>query len=63
MADNCELQMLAGTSLSTAVKNCMACVIMSSDVICGCVMYLCRYSAVSVTIHAFVFPSIAYIHI
>ena len=40
MAANCELQMLAGTSLSAVVKNCMACVIMSYDMICGCVRYL-----------------------
>ena len=55
MAANCGLQMLAGTSLSAAVKNCMACVILSSAVICGCVRYLCKYSAVSVIINAFVF--------
>ena len=62
MAANCELQMLAGTSLSAAIKNCMACVILSSDVICGCVRYLCKYSAVSVIINALVFPSISCIH-
>ena len=32
MAANFELQMLAGTSLSAAVKNCIACAIMSSAV-------------------------------
>ena len=30
MAANCEFQMLVGTSLSAAVKNCIACVILSS---------------------------------
>ena len=63
MATNCELQMLAGTSFSAAVKNCMECVILSSAVICGCVRYLCKYSAVSVIINAFVFPSISCIHL
>ena len=58
-----ELQMLAGTSFSATVKNCIACVILSSAVICGCVRYLCKYSAVSVIINAFVFPSISYIHL
>ena len=42
MEANCELQMLAGTSLIAAVKHCMACVILSSDVMCGCVSYLCK---------------------
>ena len=32
MAANCELQMLAGTSLSSTVKNCIACAILSSAV-------------------------------
>ena len=32
MDDNCELQILSGTSLSAAVKNCIACAIMSSAV-------------------------------
>ena len=63
MAANCELQILAGTSLSAAFKNCMACVILSSAVIYGCIRYLCKYSAVSVIIYAFVFPSIACIHL
>ena len=57
IAANCELQILAGTSFSAAVKNWMACVILSSAVIYGCVRYLCRYSAVSVMINAFVFAS------
>ena len=59
MAANCELQMLARTSLSAAVKNCMACVILSSSAICGCVSYLCKYSSVSMIINALVFPSIS----
>ena len=63
IAANCELQMLAGTSFSAAVKNWIACVIFSSDVICGCVRYLCKYSAVSVIINAFVFTSIAFMHL
>ena len=63
MAANCELQMITGTSLSDAVINCMACVILSSAVICGYVRYLCKYSAFSVIINAFVFPSITCIHI
>ena len=40
MAANCELKMLAGTYLSYAVKNCIACVILSSAVMWGCVRYL-----------------------
>ena len=32
IAANCESQILVGTSLSAAVKNCIACVILSSDV-------------------------------
>ena len=59
MADNCELQILDGKSLSAAVKKFIACVIMSSAVIWGCVRYLCKYSAVSVIINAFVFPPIS----
>ena len=55
IAANCELQILAGTSFSAAIKNWIACVILSSDVICGCVSYLCKYSAVSMIINAFVF--------
>ena len=58
MADNCELQILAGTSLSASVKNCISCAILSSAAIWGCVRYLCKYSEVSVIINAFVFPSI-----
>ena len=59
MAANCELQMLAGTSLSAAVKNCIACAIMSSAVMWDCVRYLCKYSEVSVIINALVLLSIA----
>ena len=55
MSANCELQILARTSLSAAVKNCMACVILYSAMICGCVRYLCKYSAVSVIINALFF--------
>ena len=55
MAANCEFQMLAGTSLSASVKNCISCVIMSSAVIWGCVRYLCKYPSVSVIINALVF--------
>ena len=62
IAANCEFKMLAGTSFSAAVKNWIACVILSYAVICGCVRYLCKYSAVSVIINAFVFPSIDCIH-
>ena len=32
IADNCESHILAGTSLSYAVQNCIACVILSSAV-------------------------------
>ena len=63
IATNCELQMLAGTSFSDAVKNWMACVILSSAVICGSVRYLCRYSVVSVMINDFLFASIACMHL
>ena len=35
IAAKCELQMLAGISFSAAVKNWIACVILSSTVICG----------------------------
>ena len=62
-AANCELQMLAGTSFSAAVKNWIACFILSSSVICGCVRYQCKYSAVSVIINAFVFTEIACMHL
>ena len=35
MAANCELIMLASTSCIASVKNCIACVILSSDLISG----------------------------
>ena len=59
MSTNCELHMLAGTSFSAAVKNCIACVILSSAVMWGCVRYIYKYPEVSVIINALVFPSIA----
>ena len=40
MAANYKLQILSGTSLSADVKKIMACVILSSPVICGCVRYI-----------------------
>ena len=63
IAASCELKMLAGTSFIAAVKNWIACVILSSAVICGYVRYLCRYSDVSVMITYFVFASIACMHL
>ena len=54
MAANCGSQIIYGTSLSAAVKNCIACAILSSDVLRGCVRYLCKYSEVSVIINDFV---------
>ena len=59
MVANCELQILTGMSLSAAVKNYIACVILYFAVMWGCVRYLCKYSAVSVIINALIFPSIA----
>ena len=59
MAANCEFHMLDGTSLSTSVKNCIACVILYSAVIWVCVRYLCKYSAVSMMINVLVFLSIS----
>ena len=58
MEANCELKMLDGTSLSAAVKNCIACVILSSAMMWVCVRYICKYSAVSVIINALVLLSI-----
>ena len=63
IAANCESQILAGTSFIAAVKNWIACVILSSAVICGCVSYMCRYSEVSMIINDFVFASIACMHL
>ena len=62
MAANFELKILSGTSFSSAVKNWIACVIMSSAVICGFVSYLCKYPAVFVIINAF-FLLISCIHL
>ena len=62
IAANCESQMLVGTSLSAADKNCMAWVILYSAVTWGCVRYSCKYSAMSVIINALVLLSIAWIH-
>ena len=59
MAANCESQILAGTSLSAAVKNCIVCAILSSAVVWGSVRHLCKYSAVSVIINTLVLLSIA----
>ena len=47
---SCESNMLAGTSLSAADKNCMSWVILFSTVTWGCVRYSCKYYAVSVII-------------
>ena len=62
IADNCESQILVGTSLSDVVKKCMAWVILFSAVTWGYVRYLCKYSAVSVIINALVLLSIAWMH-
>ena len=59
IAANCESQILVGKSLSATVKKCMAWVILSSAVTWGCVIYSCKYLAVSVIINALVLPSIA----
>ena len=55
IATNCESQILVGTSLSAAVKKCMALAILSSAVIWGSMRYSCKYSAVYVIINALVF--------
>ena len=60
ISTNFELQMLLGKSLSAADKKCIAWFSMSSAVTCGCVIYACKYSTVSVTIKAFVLLSIAW---
>ena len=59
IAANCESQMLLGKSLSATNRNCIAWFSLSSVVTCGYVRYGCKYSAVSVTIKAFVLLSIA----
>ena len=61
IAANCELHILVGTSLSAAVKKCMAWVIMSSAATWGCVRYSCKCLAVSVIINALVLLSIDWI--
>ena len=43
IATNCESHILVGTSLSDAVKKCMAWVILSSAVTWVCVRYSCKY--------------------
>ena len=60
IAANCESHMLLGKYLSAADKKCIAWLSLSSAVTCGCVIYLCKYSAVSVTIKAFVLMSMAW---
>ena len=57
---NCESQMLLGKYLSTADKKCIAWFSLSSAVTCGFVRHACKYSAVSVTIKAFILLSIAW---
>ena len=51
---NCESHMLVGASLSVADKKWIVWVILFSAVTCGCVRYLCKYSAVSIIINALV---------
>ena len=60
MAASWESHRLLGTSLSAADKKCMACVILPSSVILGCVRYLCKYSDVSVISSALVLLPIAW---
>ena len=61
IAVNCELQMLVGTSFSAANKKFMIWSILSSAVTWGCVIYSCKYSAVSVIINALIWQSIDWI--
>ena len=58
IAANCELHMLVGTFLSASDNNCMEWFILSSAVKLGCVIYPCKYSAVSVIINDLVLLSI-----
>ena len=51
IAANCESHMLVGTSLSAADKKWMAWVILYSTVTWGCVIYACKYSAVSLILN------------
>ena len=60
IAANFESQILIGKYLSDADKKCIAWFILSSAVTCVCVRYACKYSAVSVTIKAFVLLKIAW---
>ena len=57
ISDHCESQILVGTSLSSAVKKCMAWLVLSSDVMWGCVRYSCKYSEVSVIVDALILLS------
>ena len=59
IAASCELHMLVGTSLRASDKKCMVWVILSSAVMWGCVIYACKYSAVSVIISDLVLLPIA----
>ena len=60
IAANSESQMLLGKYLSAADRKCIAWFSLYSAVTFGCVRYVCKYSAVSVTIKAFVLLSIAW---
>ena len=60
IAANCESQMLLGNYLSASDKKCIAWFSRSYAFTCGCVRYACNYSAVSVTIKAFVLLSISW---
>ena len=60
IAANCESHMLVGTFLSASDKKCMEWFILSSAVRWVCVIYPCKYSAVSVIINDLVFLSIAW---
>ena len=60
IAANCESHMLVGTYLSAADKEFMAWFIMSSAVTWGCVIYACKYSAVSLILNELVLLSIAW---
>ena len=61
IATNCESHMLVGTSLSAADKKCMALVILSYAVMCGCMRYSCKDYAVSIIINDLVLLSIDWI--
>ena len=60
IANNFELHMPVGTSLSSVDHKFMAWVVLSSSVKWGCVIYLCKYSDVSVIIKDLVLLSIAW---